>query len=260
MRAETAILDAASTDVLTGETAAPLVDLGRAVWSLEDVTADARLSGVEVIVTDLPGKVLGLASEVSNTIWLDTNAAGHGWRIDSVASSQPTGMDLLSVISHELGHLLGLEDLDPTAHAGDLMAARLTAGTVRLPLGGDRVSLTTLDLSQPADRQSTRLADDLFSGGSWWASQTRPTLQLHSASSPDSLTSQERESLLDGERDDSLLLHDLANVEPVVADRRLLSDLIGRERVEHERELDELFVDEEWFEDSRPVSSRNVPR
>ena len=249
LRAETEILDAASTNVLTGETAAPLLDAGRVAWSLAEVSAAVRLSGVEVIVTDLPGKVLGLASEVSNTIWLDTNAAGHGWNTNPhSAIRNPQSVDLLSVISHELGHLLGLEDLDPTAHAGELMAARLSLGTRRLPLGGEALSLTTLDISQPADRQSTRLVDDLFSGGSWWASQARPTLQLHrlTAASRDPLIGQDRDSLLDGERDDSPLLDELAADRiRVPADRRLLSDLTGSERLEHERDLDELFADAE---------------
>ena len=239
LRAETAILDGASVDTLTLAAVAPLADEGRAAWALEDVAAGSRLAGVEVIVTDLPGKVLGLASEVSNTIWLDTNAAGHGWRIDSAASSQPTGMDLLSVISHELGHLLGLDDLDPTAHAGGLMAARLSAGTRRLPLGGERASLTTLDVSQPGYRPSTRVVDDLFSGGLWWASKTRPTLQLQLQP-----MNAEREVLFDGDGDSSLLLADrlAEDAEPVVADRRLLSELTGGQRLEHERKLDQLFA------------------
>ena len=245
LRAETAILDGASVDTLTLDAAAPLVDEGRAAWALEDVTAASRLAGVEVIVTDLPGKVLGLASEVSNTIWLDSNAAGHGWQLDSAASSQPTGMDLLWVISHELGHLLGLDDMDPTAHAGEFMAARLSASTGRLPLGGESVRLTTLDLSQPGYRPSTRVVDDLFSGGAWWASQARPTLQLQLQRQLLRLQpmNAKRDDLFAGDRDSSTLLADelAADVEAVVADRRLLSELTGGQRLE--RELDELFAD-----------------
>ena len=78
LRAETAILDASSVGSLTLDAAAPLVAASRAAWSLADAKAAARLSGVEVIVTDLPGTILGLASEPTRTIWLDTNAAGHG--------------------------------------------------------------------------------------------------------------------------------------------------------------------------------------
>jgi hypothetical protein len=40
-------------------------------------------------------------------------------------------MDLLTVLEHELGHELGLPDLDPAAHPADLMAATLATGARR---------------------------------------------------------------------------------------------------------------------------------
>jgi hypothetical protein len=40
-------------------------------------------------------------------------------------------MDLLTVVMHELGHELGLPDLDAAAHPGDVMAEGLAPG-VRL--------------------------------------------------------------------------------------------------------------------------------
>jgi hypothetical protein len=40
-------------------------------------------------------------------------------------------MDLLTVLAHELGHLLGLEDLDAHEHEDDLMAALLAPGIRR---------------------------------------------------------------------------------------------------------------------------------
>jgi hypothetical protein len=42
-------------------------------------------------------------------------------------------MDLLTVISHELGHLLGLGDLDPGRYGHDVMTATLAPGERRLP-------------------------------------------------------------------------------------------------------------------------------
>ena len=150
-------------------------------------------------------------------------------------------MDLLTVIGHELGHLLGLHDLDPTEHAGELMAARLPA-TGSLPLGGERSGLVTLDVS----RSAARHADELFGGGSWWASKTRPTLPLLTAASRDSLNSENRDDLVRSGRDDGgTLLADALEVDlrTIVADRRLLADPTSRERLKHERELDELFAD-----------------
>jgi hypothetical protein len=68
-------------------------------------------------------------------------------------------MDLLTVLAHELGHLLGREDLDPVTQAHDLMAATLGVGMRRLPAGeSDLAARTPFDRAdlngrnQPASR------------------------------------------------------------------------------------------------------------
>jgi len=43
-------------------------------------------------------------------------------------------VDLLTVVMHELGHELGMADVDGTVAVGDLMAETLTPGVRRLPL------------------------------------------------------------------------------------------------------------------------------
>ena len=102
-----------------------------------------RLSGVNVVVTDLPGAQLGWAE--LDTIYLDYDAAGHGWFVDPtpavdeefqrigsgemLLASDPAAagrIDLLTVVEHELGHVLGLDDLD--ALAGSLMSSTLERG------------------------------------------------------------------------------------------------------------------------------------
>ena len=87
-----------------------------------------RLAGVEVIVAPLPGTILGLASKYDGTIWLDNNAAGHGWdsRERRAESGEPDAgsMDLLTVLAHELGHVIGREHSD----GHDVMASTLGAG------------------------------------------------------------------------------------------------------------------------------------
>ena len=248
LRAETAIVDAAPIDTLTQATAARIVDVGRAAWKAADATAASRLKEVEVVITDLPGNVLGLASEVSNTIWLDTNAAGHSWNI--LPQSQipnPKSVDLLTVVSHELGHLLGLPDLDASSHAGHVMAARLPLGERRLPTRGGRVSLSAAEILRPLAsgtdsawgtavldpvlRPATRLADDLLRG---LGPYLLPTL---TAASPDRL-GQTHDRALGGPDVASLF----GQVRPVVADHRLLSELARRQRIEH-GQVDALFDD-----------------
>ena len=97
------------------------------------------VSGVEFVVTDLPNNLLGLAA--GHVIWIDRDAAGFGWFVDPTpnddAEFQPGGMaasrmDLLTVLAHELGHLLGFaHDPEP----GHLMSDTLNPGTRLLPTG-----------------------------------------------------------------------------------------------------------------------------
>ena len=104
------------------------------------------LNDVKFIVTDLPNNLLGLAA--GHVIWIDQDAAGFGWFVvptsdaddefglNSHEPSYGTGaagrMDLLTVLAHELGHLLGIEhDTAP----GHLMSETLAPGNRLLPIG-----------------------------------------------------------------------------------------------------------------------------
>jgi titin len=98
---------------------------------------------VQVSIADLPGATLGLATDTS--IVIDVNAAGYGWYIDPTplddsefglphsAFRTPQSMDLLTVVMHELGHTVGLEDLYDVDAEDDLMYAWLEAGQRRSP-------------------------------------------------------------------------------------------------------------------------------
>lgn len=108
----------------------------------------AHLSQVRITVDDLSGDLLGLAT--TGGIVLDVNAAGNGWFIDptpgrdeefagtgselrAIDLSAARRMDLLTVVMHELGHKLGLDDLHSQLHPDALMTAKLPVGTRRLP-------------------------------------------------------------------------------------------------------------------------------
>jgi hypothetical protein len=112
----------------------------------------ARMAGVKVQVANLPAGVLGEA--VGNTILVDNDAAGYGWFVDptaaldeefaAAAGSQQLQavdphaldrIDLLTVVEHELGHILGLNDLDTASK--DLMSGMLGAGARRNPTAID---------------------------------------------------------------------------------------------------------------------------
>ena len=82
----------------------------------------AALQNVNFGVIDLPQNLLGYAS--AETIWIDTNAAGAGWFIDTtpleseefsvlgdaLAGTDAEGrVDLVTVILHEIGHVFGME-------------------------------------------------------------------------------------------------------------------------------------------------------
>src|SRR5256712_4677160 len=110
----------------------PVVDALIARWTGSTRALDvsdlrARL-GIEVV--DLPRGLLGRTN--GSTIQLDPTAAGYGWFVDSSPSGddefQPTAsatllsappsspargrMDLLTVVEHSVGHLLGLDQGD----------------------------------------------------------------------------------------------------------------------------------------------------
>jgi hypothetical protein len=105
---------------------------------------ETALAGIKVEVANLSGKTLGEVS--GNTIWIDNDAAGYGWFVDSTplddaeftrlasdALLAPSGSaanqraDLLTAVMHEMGHVLGYQDV-----ADGLMSATLPLGVRRV--------------------------------------------------------------------------------------------------------------------------------
>ena len=69
-----------------------------------------EVPGISVCIADLDGLTLGFAED--RVIVLDRDAAGWGWSLDPRAAVSAGRIDLLTVLVHELGHVLGLTHAD----------------------------------------------------------------------------------------------------------------------------------------------------
>ncbi len=129
---------AAGGAILSAGQVSPLLTEALARWQAAGVNTSA-LHGIDVRIADLPGNMLGQAS--GHTITLDINAAGWGWFVDRTPRSdsefttpgnqgEKNRMDLLTVLEHELGHLLGHDHEE-----GGVMAETLSAGERWTPSG-----------------------------------------------------------------------------------------------------------------------------
>jgi VCBS repeat-containing protein len=131
-----------------------------AQWAAAGASASqlAALHAATFSVADLSGSIIGDESSPAH-ITIDTDAAGHGWFIDPTPSdnsefthaqnaagtdllTDPTNaaaghLDLLTTVSHEMGHVLGLPDSTSPSAVNDLMYVSLVDGERRLPDAAD---------------------------------------------------------------------------------------------------------------------------
>jgi hypothetical protein len=144
-----------AVSALTAAELAPVAQEAVARWAAAGLTPAqvAVLNTVQYQIGTLGGGVLGLTALGSPVVTLDATAAGYGWFVDPTpADDSEFGsvtapdelqagpgspafgrMDLLTVVEHELGHVLGLNDLAPQAVPHDLLTETLAPGVRRFP-------------------------------------------------------------------------------------------------------------------------------
>jgi hypothetical protein len=104
------------------------------------------LADVDVALADLPGDLLGEAA--ASVVRIDRDAAGHGWFVDPTPAADEeflqdddggarsalpggpavVGIDLLTAVMHEFGHVLGAGH----STGDDVMEDRLSSGARKL--------------------------------------------------------------------------------------------------------------------------------
>jgi len=149
-----------SNELLETDRIAAITGDAVAHWKTANIVDEhsLNLQNVRLEISDLPDQTL--ARTRANLITLDDNAAGHGWFIDKTpwddnefqnviydwemranANSPAVGkIDLLTVLMHEMGHIMGLPDVPAGIDPSRLMTGILPAGVRRLP--------SSLDLAQ----------------------------------------------------------------------------------------------------------------
>ncbi|RLQ23593.1 LEPR-XLL domain-containing protein [Seongchinamella sediminis] len=109
------------SETLEEQVLASVAEKARIQWANSGLLEEgdlARLEAVDITLADLEGELLGL--ERDGTIYIDSDAAGNGW----ASGEGKAGMDLLTVVSHEIGHALGfahgeLPVMDDTLSVGE---------------------------------------------------------------------------------------------------------------------------------------------
>jgi fibronectin type 3 domain-containing protein len=107
------------------------------LWASTGLSAAqvSQLQNAQFVITTLPSGMLG--ETIGNTVYIDATADGYGWFLGSVLSGQvaPNKIDLLTVVSHELGNVLGLPELQGVQQQpGNVMDDTLAPGVRRLEM------------------------------------------------------------------------------------------------------------------------------
>lgn len=126
-----------------------------AAWKSKGINASSvdLLSTVNIKIADLPNGELGYTSinaDGTPLITIDAHGAGTGWYVDPMINNQsvftPDGngelmaldgaakyrYDLLTVVEHEMGHVLGYSDISGNDPSHNIMDAVLPVGVRRV--------------------------------------------------------------------------------------------------------------------------------
>ena len=124
--------------VLTDQVPQPLIDAAIQRWHDAGIPPQqlAGLRGTKVEVLDLASGYLGF--DDAGVVEISRNGNGAGWFIDPTPNEDsefrfglmvnPKGFDLLTVLEHEFGHILGFDDLPNASYPADLMADTILPG------------------------------------------------------------------------------------------------------------------------------------
>lgn len=128
-----------AADIITLDQVNSLVQTAKTLWGNSTVSAErlAQLDNLQFVIDDLPDGVLG--AHDGNTIYIDHNAANYGWFVDATPLDASefvnpiAQIDLLTVIMHEMGHVLDFQDVEYNPNAVTIMSDALDVGQRYLP-------------------------------------------------------------------------------------------------------------------------------